>query len=157
MDCSLSGSSIQGIFQARVLEWGAIAFSESLPVSPQKFSAPCPPAWRPPSVSPTGFFSFSPCFLSPSGASLRSVPSHQLAIAIPAIWSQSSVSLSHQLSIYFKISSENICFPPTHPFQFPLCFYLFHPLTSFSSEKPIWFTSENCSTKGWNCIWYERL
>ena len=26
-DCSLSGSSIHGIFQARVLEWGAIAFS----------------------------------------------------------------------------------------------------------------------------------
>ena len=26
-DCSLSGSSIRGIFQARVLEWGAIAFS----------------------------------------------------------------------------------------------------------------------------------
>ena len=25
MDCSLPGSSIQGIFQARVLEWGAIA------------------------------------------------------------------------------------------------------------------------------------
>ena len=30
MDCSLPGSSIQGIFQARVLEWGAIAFSASL-------------------------------------------------------------------------------------------------------------------------------
>ena len=29
MDCSLPGSSIHGIFQARVLEWGAIAFSES--------------------------------------------------------------------------------------------------------------------------------
>ena len=28
MDCSLSGSSIHGIFQARVLEWGAIAFSD---------------------------------------------------------------------------------------------------------------------------------
>ena len=28
MDCSLPGSSIQGIFQARVLEWGAIAFSD---------------------------------------------------------------------------------------------------------------------------------
>ena len=27
MDCSLPGSSIPGIFQARVLEWGAIAFS----------------------------------------------------------------------------------------------------------------------------------
>ena len=28
MGCSLPGSSIRGIFQARVLEWGAIAFSE---------------------------------------------------------------------------------------------------------------------------------
>ena len=27
MDCSLLGSSVHGIFQARVLEWGAIAFS----------------------------------------------------------------------------------------------------------------------------------
>ena len=30
MDCSLPGSSIHGIFQARVLEWGAIAFSEGV-------------------------------------------------------------------------------------------------------------------------------
>ena len=27
MDCSLPDSSVHGIFQARVLEWGAIAFS----------------------------------------------------------------------------------------------------------------------------------
>ena len=27
MDCSLPGSSVHGIFQAEVLEWGAIAFS----------------------------------------------------------------------------------------------------------------------------------
>ena len=27
MDCSPLGSSIHGLFQARVLEWGAIAFS----------------------------------------------------------------------------------------------------------------------------------
>ena len=27
MDCSLPGSSVHGSFQARVLEWGAIAFS----------------------------------------------------------------------------------------------------------------------------------
>ena len=31
MDCSLPGSSIHGIFQARVLEWGAIAFSNFSP------------------------------------------------------------------------------------------------------------------------------
>ena len=30
MDCSLPGSSVHGIFQARVLEWGASAFSNSL-------------------------------------------------------------------------------------------------------------------------------
>ena len=31
MDCSLPGSSVQGIFQARVLEWVAISFSRDLP------------------------------------------------------------------------------------------------------------------------------
>ena len=31
MDCSLPGSSVHGIFQARVLEWGAIAFSAPSP------------------------------------------------------------------------------------------------------------------------------
>ena len=30
MDCSLPGSSVHGIFQARVLEWGAIAFSSCI-------------------------------------------------------------------------------------------------------------------------------
>ena len=30
MDCSLPGCSIHGSFQARVLEWGAIAFSDSI-------------------------------------------------------------------------------------------------------------------------------
>ena len=35
MDCSPPGSSVHGIFQARVLEWGAIAFSDRtwLPVN----------------------------------------------------------------------------------------------------------------------------
>ena len=31
MDCSLPGFSLHGIFQARVLEWGAISFSGDLP------------------------------------------------------------------------------------------------------------------------------
>ena len=31
MDCSLPGSSVHGIFQARVLDWGAIAFSKTRP------------------------------------------------------------------------------------------------------------------------------
>ena len=32
MDCSLPGSSVRGIFQARVIEWGAIAFSKKQPL-----------------------------------------------------------------------------------------------------------------------------
>ena len=36
MDCSLPGSSIHGIFQARVLDWGAIAFSDPMTVTGQK-------------------------------------------------------------------------------------------------------------------------
>ena len=31
MDCSLPGSSVHGSFQARVLEWGAVAFSAIIP------------------------------------------------------------------------------------------------------------------------------
>ena len=38
MNCSLPGSSIHGIFQARVLEWVAIAFSEKASMMPQLLS-----------------------------------------------------------------------------------------------------------------------
>ena len=31
MDCSPAGSSVHGIFHARVLEWGATAFSKYIP------------------------------------------------------------------------------------------------------------------------------
>ena len=36
MDCSLPGSSVHGIFQARVLEWGAITFSARMGLVPYK-------------------------------------------------------------------------------------------------------------------------
>ena len=38
MDCSLPGSSVHGIFQARVLEWGAIAFSYDLNQIPYDYT-----------------------------------------------------------------------------------------------------------------------
>ena len=37
MDCNLPGSSVHGIFQARVLEWSAIAFSSVLLLEHKKF------------------------------------------------------------------------------------------------------------------------
>ena len=39
MDCSLPGSSVHGIFQARVLEWGAIAFSDQVALMIKNLSA----------------------------------------------------------------------------------------------------------------------
>ena len=50
MDCSLPGSCIQGIFQARVLEWGAIAFPQQLiwqaPNYPFPFIPVACPVWK---------------------------------------------------------------------------------------------------------------
>ena len=43
MDCSLPGSSVHGIFQARVLEWGAIAFSIHVSILTQP---PSHPGWH---------------------------------------------------------------------------------------------------------------
>ena len=47
MDCSLPGSSAHGIFQARILEWGAIAFSVLFPKGPKFLHSYFPfPAWN---------------------------------------------------------------------------------------------------------------
>ena len=40
IDCSLPGSSVHGIFQARVLEWGAIAFSDWV-INVSQYSSNC--------------------------------------------------------------------------------------------------------------------
>ena len=54
MDCSLPGSSIHGIFQARVLEWGAIAFSKSGHAATAKSLQSCPTLCDPIDGSPPG-------------------------------------------------------------------------------------------------------
>ena len=57
MDCSLPGSSIYGIFQARVLEWVAIAFSDNAPAAAAaaaKSLQSCPTLCDPIDSSPPG-------------------------------------------------------------------------------------------------------
>ena len=55
MDCSLPGSSIHEIFQARVLEWGAIAFSGIYPAAAAaKSLQSCPTLCNPRDSSPPG-------------------------------------------------------------------------------------------------------
>ena len=46
MDCSLPGSSVHGIFQARVLEWGAIAFSIYVSLKYLLDMQMIPPLWE---------------------------------------------------------------------------------------------------------------
>ena len=57
MDCSLPGSSVHGIFQARVLEWVAIAFSINSPKDSLKQCDPISPwmmaCWHRSCVTPT--------------------------------------------------------------------------------------------------------
>ena len=47
MDCSLPGSCTHGIFQARVLEWVAIAFSYKYQQGYEKLSSPAGFFWSP--------------------------------------------------------------------------------------------------------------
>ena len=54
MDCSPPGSSIYGIFQARVLEWGAIVFSKrNAAAAAAKSLQSCPTLCNPIDSSPT--------------------------------------------------------------------------------------------------------
>ena len=55
MDCSLPGSSVHGIFQARVLEWGAIAFSNVSAAAAAKLLQLCLTLCDPIDGSPPGF------------------------------------------------------------------------------------------------------
>ena len=73
MDCSLPGSSVHGIFQARVLEWGAIAFSDAFwqrsHLWTQGREGPEAAGWRGPratllsTLSPGGGHGFTPASL----------------------------------------------------------------------------------------------
>ena len=56
MDCSLPGSSVHGIFQARVLEWDAIAFPcVNTAAAAAKSLQSCPTLCDPIDGSPPGF------------------------------------------------------------------------------------------------------
>ena len=63
MGCSLPGSAVHGIFQARVMEWVAVAFSEILNIKVEKHTAAaaaakslqsCPTLCDPMDCSPPG-------------------------------------------------------------------------------------------------------
>ena len=66
MDCSLPGSSVHGIFQARVLEWGAIAFSMKKASPVEKWSQSLPKLMCIESVMPSNYLKLCRPLLLPS-------------------------------------------------------------------------------------------
>ena len=70
MDCSLPGSSALGIFQARVLEWGAIAFSDSRSQLCMVYQFPKTAMTKYYSLSSTNVFSYSSEVRDPTWISL---------------------------------------------------------------------------------------
>ena len=87
MDCSLPGSPVHGIFQARVLEWGAIAFSAAAAKSLQS----CPTLCDPIDGSPPG---------SAIPGILQARTLEWVAIAFSVTWSNIRLSYLISLSQY---------------------------------------------------------
>ena len=91
MNCSLPGSSIHGIFQARVLEWGAIAFSDfvygDLLFSVSSVAQLCPTLCNPMNRSTPGLpvfhqlLEFTQTHVHPVGDAIQ--PSHPLSSPFP--------------------------------------------------------------------------
>jgi len=114
MDCSPAGSSVHGIFQARILEWVAISFYSSLhnKKAIQWISAGCPDI--------IGFWFYFP------GNSIRfhriRAQSHKTALYF-GCWSQTrllSLFLTNQLQI--GSSQESLCGLQTSTAS-PVCYF----------------------------------
>ena len=90
MDCSLSGSFVHGVFQARVLEWIAISFSRGSSQSrnrTRRIAGRCFTVWAtreaidmdPPWVYILNLLSTSPSPYHPSGSSQCTSPEHPVS------------------------------------------------------------------------------
>ena len=79
MDCSLPGSSVHGIFQARVLKWGAIAFSSVKSLSHVQF------------------------FVTPWTTACQAPLSFTISQSLLMLMSTESVMLSKHLTLYQPI------------------------------------------------------
>ena len=118
MDGSLPGSSVHGIFQARVLEWGAIAFSEAASYNPELAS--------PQEAFPGGSEDKeSTCNVGDSGStpgSGRPMATHSSILAWRSPWTEGSVGYSpwglqrvrhdraHQCNKYHRAAWKKPCF-----------------------------------------------
>ena len=139
MDCSLPGSSIHGVFQARVLESVAIAFSQTTHYSPV-LQSPCD--WSPDQAIPFAVVVFShsvmsDSFVTPrtaSGASVQGISqarilewlaiSFSVPFIITLIFSLKTVSPSLSKNCYSSLTCLNMTVPD-HTLQTPISIKIF--------------------------------
>ena len=98
MDCSLSGSSVHGIFQARVLEWIAISFSRGSSQTRKQNRVSC--------IAGRGFYR-----LSHQGSLLKEIPKALPDVALPSNLIPLPPFISHRIPFlpYFLASMPLIC------------------------------------------------
>ena len=119
MDCSLPGSSVHGIFQARVLDWGAIAFS-AIKTTHAVFHGcscllrwPMLFTWSVPLSKETHFLTITLTltgfFLQWDIKNLSFIKSwnHRTQLEDHGFWSSSSSNLSYMLSLPGQCGQEN--------------------------------------------------
>ena len=119
MDCSPPGSSVHGILQARILEWGAIPF-------PRGSSQPRAPLQNKPLTLQMFLFWISPCY---------SESSHQVL----GVW-----KLISPLSSWFEKSSARILLG-TNSFTSPLNLQIWLLINCYFE----WFIVIQCTTFLW--------
>ena len=101
MDCSLPGSSIHGIFQARVLEWAAIQFSSLQSLSRVRpFATPWTVAYQaPPSMGFSRQEYWSGCHAPHVGFPIY-VPTNSVRVCQLPYYPYNTVSLSFIISVH---------------------------------------------------------
>ena len=140
MACSLPGSPIHGIFQARVLEWGTIAFSGQTDYSSLK---QLPSFLFPDPLCVWNFFSYSFNLLTNSSLIPRSPPSFPpgspFPDSAPFLPHVKSCTL-HLMVFYFPVIVlfQSLFFPPTYQRKGQ------HPCPAISTKHNVWYM-ENTS------------
>ena len=112
MDCSPPGSSIHGIFQARVLEWGAIAFSAFSCQSSDE--GQCVPGAQVPGAATLTTYRLSSGFRPlPEAARARPHLSFDLSKPVSSAWPCAHISLvGSSVTLWFLQSRSNGVTPP---------------------------------------------
>ena len=108
MDCSLPGSSVHGIFQARILEWGAIAFSCSARMYKSQFLGLWGSVVPFPVLFPSSSVSLRCHFYFPNQVFVTDVPPNQIKICHSPAMTSASVLFRYPWTLLPHASHRDV-------------------------------------------------